>query len=131
MQSDLTNATTLLNNALDQEAHDQAQSELKAEQQLLPLQCTTSINANHQAGDQAQNIAITISAQCLPLAYAIASVQQQAMMDLARTLPHTYRLLRVSMILFDATGVDERTGIATLTVHITAFLQIIHPIRSR
>ena len=131
MQSDLINATALLKNALDQETHDQAQSEQKAWQQLLPLQCPTSTNASHQAGDQAQEVTVTVSTQCLPLAYTVASVQQQAMSVLSHTLPHTYQLLRMSMILLDATGVDAHTGTATLTVHLTAFLQMIHPLRNR
>ncbi len=98
---------------------------------LAPLQCATSTTANHQAGDQALEIAVTVSAHCLPLAYALASVQQQAMTVLSRLLPHAYRVVRISLILGDVTAMDARQGTATLTVFLTAYVQSIHPSRKR
>ncbi len=87
-QSDLTDATATLKTALDQQTHDQAQRALPAGRQLAPLQCTTRTTANHQAGDQASEVEITVSAHCLPLVYALASVQQQSMTVLSSLLPH-------------------------------------------
>jgi hypothetical protein len=130
-QSDLTNATVTLKTELDQQTHDQAQREVPAGQQLAPLQCATSTTANHQAGDQASSVAVTVSAHCLPQAYALASVQQQAMTVLSRMLPHTYLLVRISLILGDVTAMDARQGTATLTVFLTAYVQSIHPSRKR
>src|SRR5258708_6278428 len=130
-QSNLTNATATLKTKLDQQTHDQAQREVPAGQQLLPLQCATSTTANHQAGDQALEIAVTVSAHCLPLAYALASVQQQAMTVLSRLLPHAYRVVRISLILGDVTAMDARQGTATLAVFLTAYVQSIHPSRRR
>ncbi len=128
-QSDLANATATLKTEVDQQTHDQAQREVPAGQQLLPLECTTSTTANHQAGDQASEIAVTVSAHCLPLAYVLASVQQQAMTVLSRMLPHTYLLVRISLILGDVTAMDARQGTATLTVFLTTYVQSIHPSR--
>ena len=130
-QSDLTDATATLKTALDQQTHDQAQRALPAGRQLAPLQCTTRTTANHQAGDQASEVEITVSAHCLPLVYALASVQQQSMTVLSSLLPHAYRVVRISLILGDVTAMDARQGTATLTVFLTASVQSIHPYRRR
>jgi hypothetical protein len=130
-QSDLTNATATLKTELDQQTHDQAQRELPAGQQLAPLQCTTSTITNHQVGDQAAEIAITVSANCLPLACTLVSVQQQAITVLSCLLPHTYRVVRISLVLGNVTAMDTRQGTATLTVFLTAYVQSIHPSRRR
>lgn len=129
MQSDITSTTTPLRNNLHQEAADQALREMPPGQQLLSLACTVGAKANHQAGDQAQQVQITVSERCIPLAYAVLSVQQQAMVMIHPFLPHTYTIERALVIVLTATLTDETRGLGTATVHITAFLREIHPQR--
>ncbi len=131
MQSDITHTAVTLKAELGQAAQDQAQSEVQAGQQLLPLQCTISTKANHQAGDQAQEVTITVSEQCLPLAYTMASVQRQVTAVLARSLPLAYQFARLSIIVLNTGEIDIHKGTAALTVHVTAFLQVIHSTRRR
>lgn len=131
MQSDITHTAVMLKAELNQAVQDQAQSEVQAGQQLLPLWCTTRTKSDHQAGDLAQEAAIIVSTQCIPLAYTITSVQQRAMTVLARSLPPAYQVVRLSIIVLSAGEIDIHRGTAALTVHITTFLQTIHSTRKR
>jgi hypothetical protein len=128
-ESDLTNVTTTLQRALEQRAATQARSEVPPGQQLVPLKCTASASSNHQAGDLAQSVQVTVAVHCTPLAYSLAVAQSQATALLTRTLPLTVRLVGVSLLLLSATETDTAKGTGTLTVQITAFVQRIRPVR--
>jgi hypothetical protein len=130
-QRDLTTATAQLRNRLEQEANDQAQRELAPGQRLLPLACTTRTTANHQPGDQATQVQITVSERCTPFAYALASIQRQATATIRPRLPRPFSIERVSVIVLTATVTNPTRGTAAVTIHVTAFLRAIRPNRSR
>lgn len=126
---DILNATTSAKTDLDQKGNDQAQQELSPGQQLVPLVCTTSMQTNQQAGDQAQTIQVTTTEHCTPFAYTATSVEHQASL----VLPHGYKALSTSIILLAARVPDLSQGTGSLTIHLTAYLQLIRsaPIRYR
>ncbi len=130
-QSDLATATTQLRTRLQQEADDQAQRELAPGQHLLPLACTTRTSATHQPGDQASQVQITVSERCTPFAYTVAFIQQRAAALIRPRVPRTFSIARVSVIILTATVTDAAKGTGVVTAHVAAFVQAIHPRRSR
>ncbi len=130
-KSDMTSAMATLKAELDQETTDQVQRERQRGQALLPLSCLTSSSANHQPGDQALSVQVTVSEHCTLLAYSLVSVQQQAMALLRSSIPQNSTIVSITVLLLEAKLTDAIQGTGTLTVHITAFLQNIHPNRSR
>lgn|SRR5215469_17136087 len=101
--NDIATAVAALQTNLDQETHDQAQAEMKPGQQELPLVCTTSTTANHRPGDQAQQVHVTVTKHCLALAYTLSGVWQQVTRAIAKSIPSSYRLVRVTILLLTAT----------------------------
>jgi len=123
--NDIATAVAALQTNLDQETHDQAQAEMKPGQQELPLVCTTSTTANHRPGDQAQQVHVTVTKHCLALAYTLSGVWQQVTRAIAKSIPSSYRLVRVTILLLTATVTDGKRGAGTLSLHITASLAFV------
>ena len=123
--NDIATAVAAPQTNLDQETHDQAQAEMKPGQQELPLVCTTSTTANHRPGDQAQQVHVTVTKHCLAPAYTLSGVWQQVTRAIAKSIPSSYRLVRVTILLLTATVTDGKRGAGTLSLHITASLAFV------
>jgi hypothetical protein len=130
-QRDITTATAPLQRRLEQEANNQAQRAFSPGTFLLPLACTTRPTANHQPGDQATQVQVTVSVHCQPFAYALAAIQQRATASIRQQIPATWMLDHLTAIVLTATVTDAARGTATVTIHVTAWVKAIHPSRSR
>lgn len=119
-KSDISQAAAALKTTLDQQVNDQAQQEQQAGQQLVPLSCAANSSSNHNEGDQAQSVAVSVSEQCLPLAYTLASVQQQATAMMRSFIPRSSTVIRFSLLLLSAS--NTQNGVETLTIRVIAFL---------
>jgi len=125
-KTDITIGTQTLMSQVNGTVNDQAQQETKPGSILLPLQCSQTLKASQQPGDQASTAILTLTEICNPLAYvagAIATVSQRLFL-----IPHGYHLVSFTVLVLDSHTTP--TG-GMLTVHAIAYLKqdtpIVHP----
>jgi hypothetical protein len=119
-KSDITGAAAGLSASLDQDTHDRAAQEQPAGEQLVPLSCTASTHADHTAGDQAVRVTVSVAERCVPLAYSLAEVQQQAAAFIRPLVPRSATILDVTVLLLAVSTTDTATGSGILTIAVSA-----------
>jgi hypothetical protein len=124
--SDLEAAATTIKTTLDtsEQAALDAQA-ITGESLTLPL-CSQKILADHQAGEGARELRVTVSETCSSIAYAAHDVDQDATQMItaaAKRLGTGYSLrgdTQVTITITHATITNQARGIATLTMKIEA-----------
>ncbi|HEX7735303.1 MAG TPA: baseplate J/gp47 family protein [Ktedonobacteraceae bacterium] len=96
----------------------QAQQEVKPGFILLPLDCTTTFSASHQAGDQAAASLLALTKTCTPLVYSAVDIEKLAQRSIA--IPQFYHLVSFTALVVQS-NVTAQGG--TLTVHAIAYLK--------
>ena len=125
-KTDITTGTQILMSQVNGTVNDQAQQETKPGYILLPLQCSQTLKASQQPGDQASTATLTLTETCNPLAYFagdIATVSQRLF-----PIPRGYHLVSFTVLVLDS---HTTPAGGTLTVHAIAYLKqdtpIVHP----
>jgi len=116
--ADLATGTQQLMSQADAATSAKAQREMKPGYVLLPLHCSHSLSASHQAGDQAASSTLTLGETCTPLAYFAADIISLAGQHIP--IPKAYHL--VSFSAFVVESHVTATG-GTLTVAAIAYLK--------
>jgi len=96
-KTDVTNASSPLKTLLMQSTKGALQGQLQPGEELQTLPCSPIVAANHQPGDEATRITVTVSQTCSGVAYNSAELQVKAIQLLTsqavRTLGAGYSLL--------------------------------------
>ena len=75
-QQDITSASETLKTSLAQSITASAQAQIHANETLLaPILCTSTVTSNHQVGDAATQVQVTVNETCLPTAYQTVALQ--------------------------------------------------------
>jgi hypothetical protein len=90
-EGDLSSGKQALATQVDAVVNIRVQQEVKTGNVLLPLSCTTTFSASHQAGDQAASSLLTLIKACTPLVYTSTDIESLARRSIA--VPQGYRLV--------------------------------------
>jgi serine/threonine protein kinase len=120
-QSDLDNVVNPLKAGLQQQAQQQLLQQAHSGERVVGPDCSTSTRSNHQVGDHATSVTVSVSATCSGAAY-----NQQAALDMATALLRqeaardpgpAYALAgQVSSTIVDASLSDPQSGRLIITV---------------
>ncbi|WP_084659034.1 serine/threonine-protein kinase, partial [Thermogemmatispora onikobensis] len=120
-QSDLDNVVTPLKAGLLQQAQQQFQQQVHSGERVVGPDCSTSTRSNHQVGDHATSVTVSLAVTCGGAAY-----NQQAALDMATALLRqeaardpgpAYGLVgQVSSTIVDASLSDPQSGRLIITV---------------
>jgi Baseplate J-like protein len=101
-KTDITNAAALLKAIFDQSMQDTLTGQLKSGEALTSPSCTTTITADHQAGQEATTVKVTASETCSGIAYntqeLTSKVTQLLTTQAAKKLETGYSLLGTPQI---------------------------------
>ncbi len=117
-KTDLATGTQQLTSQVTTVVNDQAQQEVNPGYIMLPLNCTTKLTANHQAGDQVESAIVTLTQTCTPLAYFAPDIEALAQQHFK--IPQGYHLVSLSALVAQS-NVTPTGG--TLTVAVIAYLK--------
>jgi hypothetical protein len=117
-KTDLSTGTQTLISQVNSAITSQEQAETKSGYILLPLDCSQTLTANHQPGNQAGAAILTLKETCTPVAYLapdIATLAQRLF-----TLPQGYRLVSFTALVAQSHA-NAQGG--TLTIRAVAYLK--------
>lgn len=124
-KADITNAATSLKATLDQSKHAALTAQLAPGEGLVTPPCSQQIQSDHQPGEEADMVQVSVSETCEGVAYTAHDIYQDASQILSqkatKRLGTGYRLLRdIQVTILHATVIDTMRSIATLAVKIEA-----------
>jgi hypothetical protein len=122
-ESDIQSAAMTLKAELYQAVNSQARSAQQPGEQLLPLTCTNTTSADRNAGDQVSKVTVTLSEQCIPLAYSLAEVQKAVVALLRPLVASADTITGVSVLVLAASTTDPQSGGGVLTIAVSAQIQ--------
>jgi hypothetical protein len=119
-QSDIENAANPLKASLAQQAQQQFQRQIRPGEQLVSQpNCSTSVKSDHQAGDHANSVTVTVSASCNGEAFdkqgALRLGASLLSQEAGKRLAAGYAL--VGQII---TTIDGATPISSISITVTA-----------
>jgi len=132
--TDIEAASSTLKTTLNRSLQAALQAQMNPGEALMPSSCTLTTTSDHQAGDEATQVQVTVSATCTGIAYAAHEVDADATQVITsqaiNTLGATYSLIGdIQVTIVHATITDHIKGIAALTLKMDAtFLYQIRPI---
>ncbi|MBA2285347.1 MAG: hypothetical protein H0W02_07700, partial [Ktedonobacteraceae bacterium] len=121
-QSDIDGAANPLKSVLSQKAQQQFQAQIRANEQLVgPAQCNSRVSSDHNAGDHANTVTVTVSASCTGEAYdhlgALALAQTLLRTEAASNPGAGYALVgALQTSITQASVIDPNKGSVQLTV---------------
>ena len=121
-QSDITSATTALQNALTPGTKAALQKQIHANEQTVnSVTCTPTVSANHKAGDQAKNVTVTGTITCTQEVY-----DQQGAKTLAANLlkAEAQKNLDSTYTLLNNNVVTHITTVSIIDAHGTVSLDV-------
>jgi hypothetical protein len=124
-KTDLSMGTQTVTSQVSTAINDLAQGEIQPGYILLPLDCKTTLSANHSAGDHVGTAILTLTEVCTPLAYFAPDIAFAAQQRI--TIPKGYHLVSFSALVAQS-NVTSAGG--TLTVQAVAYLKQNTPIIS-
>ena len=93
-QQDIASVTTSIKTSLDQSIQAALQTQIESgEMVLTPLDCQAQVSSDHQPGDEAAQVTVTINETCTALAYqtvALHDLMAHALTQQAATLGEGY-----------------------------------------
>jgi hypothetical protein len=97
-QQDLQGSTQSLTSALSKSMQAAEENQVNARETLItPPLCTSTTTSDHQAGDEAQQVSVTVQERCTGVVYSTAAMQQVMMQasasEASKTLGSDYRML--------------------------------------
>jgi hypothetical protein len=120
-RTDIDNAVTSLATILRRSGRTALQAQLNQGEGLASPTCTPTATADHQPGEEAAAVTVTVSETCTGVAYDSAALQERATHLVAQAAIHqlgpSYTLLgaiRVSVV--HATITDMKRGVASLAI---------------
>jgi Baseplate J-like protein len=101
-KGDISNATTPMKTTLAQSIKGALQGQLQAGGELVTLPCSPTVASNHQAGDEATRVTVTVSQTCSGIAYNSEELKAHATQQLTsqaiKRLGAGYSLLGESQV---------------------------------
>jgi hypothetical protein len=120
-RSDIQTATTTIKTTLVKSEKAALTAQVNAGEALIPPLCSDTVTSDHQAGEEAKEVTVTLSETCSGMAYDTQTLHQNAQQLITKAalkrLGTDFRLmgdLRVSIL--HATVTDSNQGIVTLAV---------------
>ena len=120
-RNDIQTATTTIKTTLVKSESAALTAQVNAGENLIPPLCSDTVTSNHQPGDEAKEVTVTLSETCSGMAYDTQTLHQNAMQMITnqafKHLGAGFRLmgdLQVSIL--HATVTDPNRGIVTLAV---------------
>ena len=101
-QHDIHSISTMLTTTLEKSIHGALQGQLTPNEQLHLLPCTPTVTSDHQPGDEATIVKVTVSATCSAIAYNSQELQTKATAYLA-TQAQTQSRSRIQFV-WNSTG---------------------------
>jgi hypothetical protein len=132
-RTDINNAVTSLLVTLSRSEDAALQAQLHPGEALITPSCTPHVASDHQPGDEAKHVSVTVSVTCTGIAYDANTLYQDATQLLTSqattTLGATYSLIGdIQVTIVNATIIDHTQGIATLALKMDAtYLYQIRP----
>ena len=119
---DIDRGVTGLTTTLIQSAQAAFATQLTTNEALVTPDCKRTVTSDQQAGAEAAAVTVTVSEQCAAIAFDAAALRERATRmityELARREGIHYRLLgAVQVSVLHARFIDQKRGIASLTVH--------------
>ena len=123
-RTDMNNAVTSLLVPLSQSENAALRAQLQQGEDLIPPSCTPHVASDHQPGDEAKRVTVTVSETCSGIAYNIhtlyANARQLLTSDTTRNLGASYSLIGdIQVTIVHATITTSRQRQAQMLVHIT------------
>jgi hypothetical protein len=120
---DIDRGAAGLTTTLIQSAQAAFTAQLTTQDALVTPDCKRTVTADHQAGAEAAAVTVNVSEQCAAIAYDAAALRERATRmftyEIARREGIHYRLLgAVQVNVLHARFIDQKRGVASLTVHI-------------
>lgn len=119
--NDIQTATTTIKTSLVKSESAALTAQVNAGEALIPPLCSETVTSNHQPGEEAKEVTVTLSESCSGMAYDTQTLHQNAQQmitkEAMRRLGTGYSFLgdlRVSIL--HATVTDPNRGIVTLAV---------------
>lgn len=125
-QQDIDNGLSPLKQAVFTQTQAALQAQITADQVFIPLPCTSTVNTNHRAGDEANSVTITVSETCAGGTYS-----QKSLQDAAQQLVHIppdFMLISLRFLTIDTIISQNQKGV-TITVAITAVISYHEPFK--
>jgi hypothetical protein len=101
-KADITNASTLLKTLIMQSTKGALQGQLKPGEELQTLPCSPTVTSDHQIGDEATKVQVTVSQTCSAVAYNSEELKAKATQQLTsqaiKRLGAGYSLLGESQV---------------------------------
>jgi hypothetical protein len=122
-RTDMNNAVTSLLVPLSQSENAALQAQLNQGEDVITPSCTPHVASDHQPGDEAKHVSVTVSVTCAGIAYAAHEVDANATQMLTRdaitTLGATYALLgAIQVTIVHGKVLSPRQGVVSVLVQI-------------
>ncbi len=122
-RTDIASAVSIVQTTLNRSLQAALQAQLNPGEALVPPQCTVTASSNHQAGDAALQVHVTVAITCTSIAYIDADATTNATQALTSQARHMlgsdYALLgTIHITIVHATTIDHQ-GSVTLVVQLT------------
>ncbi len=123
-RKDITTIAILLKPTLLASMQGALQEQLRSEEALQMVQCSPTESADHQAGEEATQVTVTLTLTCSAVLYNAHMLQHLAREMLSKQereqLGKEYSLLGdIHITVITATTGDQTSGLATLTIKVT------------
>jgi hypothetical protein len=123
-RTDINTAVTSLHIPLRQSEDAALRAQLHHSEDLIPPSCTPHVSSNHQPGDEAKQVTVTVAETCSGIAYDVrtlyAIATQLLTSDTTRNLGASYRPIGdIQVTIVHATITTSRQGQTQMLVHIT------------
>ncbi len=122
-RTDIANAVSIVQTTLNRSLQAAVQAQRNPGEALVPPPCTVTIASNHQAGDAAIQVHVTVAITCTSIAYADADVNANATQALTLQARHMLgsdyaQLGAIHVTIVHTTTIDHQ-GSVTLVVQLT------------
>ncbi len=123
-RADINTAVTSLLVTLSQSEVAALQAQLHPGEELITPSCDPTVSSTHKIGDEAKEVAVTVSVTCSGMAYLAhkvhANATQLIQSQANKTLGSDYRLMGdIQVSIVHATISNPRQGIANIVVQVT------------
>ncbi len=122
-RADINNAVTSLLVSLSQSEDAALQVQLHTGEELITPSCTPHVSSDHQPGDEAINVSVTVSVTCSGIAYTAhevdADATQSITSDATRTLGANYAFLGdMQVTIVQGKVINSRQGVVSVLVRV-------------
>lgn len=137
-QKDIDEAAASLQTSLEKSEQAALQAQVNLGEGVITQPCSKQLQSNHKAGDEAEQVIVTVSETCEGLSYLAHDLQQQATQLLTQQVTMqvgaSYSLMgSIQVSVLRATITDKARGIATIAVKADAtyVYQLTHVAKQR